>query len=247
MALADEYKKQYAWRDWDKALSHCPVMPGQQVLDLGCGPGDLSAALSARGALVTGVDGNADLLAVAKERCPQGVFEKQDLSALELETGKYDGLWCSFTAAYFTGFESVFAKWKNFLKPKAWVCIIDIDHLFGHEPLSIKTREKLDAFYQEFLQKGHYDFRAGDKIKAVLEKNGFTVTSLSLKDKELSFTGPADSDVARAWQDRLDRMRGMQTFFGADFISFREEFMRCITSAEHQSLCKVICCVGTRG
>jgi len=246
MALADEYKKQYDWREWDKALSQCPIVPGQQVLDLGCGPGDLSAALSARGALVTGVDGNAELLAVARERCPQGVFEKQDLGSLDLEAGKYDGLWCSFTAAYFADFDTVFSKWKTFLKPKAWICIIDIDDLFGHEPLSAKTHDTLDKFYEEFLQKKHYDFRAGGKIKRVLEKNGFTVTSLLLKDKELSFAGPADPDVVRAWDDRLNRMGGLKSFFGAGFTAFREEFMRCITSAEHQSLCKVVCCVGTR-
>ena len=247
MSLASEYKKQYAWRDWDSALSLCPITPDQRVLDLGCGPGDLSAALSSRGVQVTGIDNNAELLAVARERCPQGVFEKQDLNVLNLEPGKYDGLWCSFTAAYFTDFESVFSGWKTFLKPKAWVCIVDIDDLLGHEPLSAKTRDRVCKFYEELLQKKGYDFRAGRKISDVLEKNGFNVKSLILKDKELSFQGPADPDVAQAWEDRFNRMRGLQAFFGEDFTAFKKEFKHCIAAAEHRSLCRVVCCVGTRG
>ena len=71
MSLTEEYRKQYEWRDWSRALSACPIMRGQHVLDLGCGPGDHSAELIIRGAIVTGVDGNEELLAAARNRCPE--------------------------------------------------------------------------------------------------------------------------------------------------------------------------------
>ncbi|PKU23149.1 class I SAM-dependent methyltransferase [Telmatospirillum siberiense] len=41
---------------------------GEQILDLGCGDGRLSAEISARGALVMGADSSADLLAAARGR-----------------------------------------------------------------------------------------------------------------------------------------------------------------------------------
>jgi len=246
MALVDEYRKQYAWRDWNRALSQCPLVPGQQVLDLGCGPGDISAELFNRGVSVTGVDGNPELLFAAKERCPQCTFEKQDLSALNLDLETYDGLWCSFTAAYFIGFEKVFSGWKKFLKRKAWVCLVESDDLLGHEPLSDKTRNTLQEFYEDALRGKRYDFKAGRKIRGALTNNGFSVTSFFLEDKELSFNGSADPDVVKAWIDRFNRMGGLKAFLKDDFTRFKEEFLRCISSSDHQSRCKVICCIGTR-
>jgi trans-aconitate methyltransferase len=152
MTLVDEYRKQYAWRDWNRALSQCPIVSGQHVLDLGCGPGDISAALLNRGASVTGIDGNPELLLAAKEHYPQCTFEKQDLSALNLGLGMYDGLWCSFTAAYFTDFETVFSRWVALLKSNAWVCIVDIDDLLGHEPYPTK----LAALSMNFMKR-HFE------------------------------------------------------------------------------------------
>lgn len=246
MALIDEYRKQYAWRDWDRVLSQCPITQGQQVLDLGCGPGDISAALFSRGASVIGVDGNPELLLAARERYPQCTFEKQDLNALNLKPGMHDGLWSSFTAAYFTDFDAIFSRWAALLKNKAWACIVDIDDLLGHEPLSGKTHSTIHEFYAEAFCEKRYDFLAGRKIQGVLENNGFSITSLVLEDKELSFNGPADAEVKQAWTNRFSRMGGLKTFLKDGFIPFQEEFLQCISSKHHQSLCKVICCIGTR-
>src|SRR5438874_70070 len=46
---------------------------GDGVLDLGCGTGDLAAALARRGARVTGVDVSAGMLAAARSRSLPGV------------------------------------------------------------------------------------------------------------------------------------------------------------------------------
>ena len=68
MSLIDEYRRQYAWRDWKRALSLCPILPGQHVLDLGCGVGDISAEFSAHGVCVLGIDENSEFWAAAKVR-----------------------------------------------------------------------------------------------------------------------------------------------------------------------------------
>lgn len=241
MALTDEYRKQFAWRDWSSALGLCPIEEGQRILDLGCGPGDLALELTKRGASVVGVDGNSELIAAAQERCPQGKFEKQDLNSLSLSPESFDGLWCSFTAAYFTDFRKTFGEWRRFLKKNAWVCIIEIDDLLGHAPLSEASSKFVNEFYNKALISGWYDFNAGRKIGGFLQEAGFRVISTDLGDRELSFNGPADPAVSQAWADRLNRMGGLKSHLGDRFTAFREEFLQCLSSEKHRSRCRVIC------
>lgn len=246
MPLVDEYRRQFEWRDWDRALSLCPALPGQTVLDLGCGPGDVAGLLAARGLTVTGVDANPELLAAARQHHPGVRFEHQDLRQLNLPPGTFDGLWCSFGAAYFVDFAGVCSHWAALLKPAAWLCLIDIDDLFGHEPLSAIWRTRLDAFYEHFLAQAWYDFQAGRKLAPTLASLGFTVQEFELSDAELAFTGPAPAEVLAAWRQRLARMPGLRGFLGANFAGFQAAFLGCLASPEHRSRCRVLGCIGTR-
>lgn len=246
MTLLDEYRKQFAWRDWQKLLSKCPIVPGHRVLDLGCGPGDIAAELIARGSQVTGIDADNELLAAARRQCPTGIFENQNLKDLQLPSNSFDGLWSSFAVAYLTDFGNVFSYWLNFLTKNAWICIVEIDDLLGHEPLPEETRALIEDFYADAFSKRRYDFKAGRKIRPILEDTGFKVEEIELADQELSFNGAAQPEIILAWRNRFDRMGGLKTFLGDRYPHFVEEFTECISSEHHHARCKVIACVGTR-
>lgn len=49
-------------------------LPGERILDLGCGTGDLSAQLAQAGANVTGIDFSPGMIAVARQKYPQIAF-----------------------------------------------------------------------------------------------------------------------------------------------------------------------------
>jgi SAM-dependent methyltransferase len=245
VSLVEEYRRQFSWRDWPHALARCPITRGQRVLDLGCGPGDISAELAARGAVVTGVDRDPELLAAARTRAPDAQFERQDLSELTLPAS-FDGIWCSFTAAYFVPFSTTLARWCTFLKPNAWVCLVDIDDLLGHEPRSDTTRDTVEQFYDEAFEQRRYDFRVGRRLAAALESEGFGVTTTELPDRELAFDGPVSPEVLQAWRARFARMGGLKSFLGNGLGDFSDSFIRTLESPQHRSLCKVVCCVGRR-
>jgi trans-aconitate methyltransferase len=52
--------------------------PGERVLDLGCGTGDLAAAIAGRGATVVGLDASAEMLAAARAKYPEVEFVRGD-------------------------------------------------------------------------------------------------------------------------------------------------------------------------
>src|SRR4051794_29193028 len=67
---------------YEAVLDRIGVGNGTELLDAGCGAG-LAAQLAAqRGAVVSGIDATAALLAIAEERVPSGEFVAGDLETL---------------------------------------------------------------------------------------------------------------------------------------------------------------------
>jgi ubiquinone/menaquinone biosynthesis C-methylase UbiE len=60
------------------------------VLDVGCGTGGFCAFAAARGALVAGVDAEADRIAAARVRVPGGLFELALMEQLPWTDGAFD-------------------------------------------------------------------------------------------------------------------------------------------------------------
>lgn len=245
MNLGEQYTRQFELRSWQEIFDSLPEVRASLVLDLGCAIGDQSAELVARGARVIGLDADEALLATAAARgLANAEFRRADLRApIELET-RVDGIWASFTAAYFPDLTPRLEEWKRHLKPGGWIALTEIDDLFGHQPMSSETQLTLDSFASEALTSGRYDFRMGRKLSSHLESAGFTVQRLvSVPDRELSFEGAAEPKVLAAWIARLERMASLQRFCGADFPKVRAELLGALSSAEHRSKAVVYSCL----
>ena len=249
MSLASEYKRQFEWRDWPPILNALPSLKEQTVIDLGCGVGDLAFELATRGARVIGLDGNEELLLEARSRqISNAEFRQADLRQLPDLGVEADGLWCSFAAAYFVDLPEALSSWAKNLKPAGWIAVTEIDDLFGHEPLTDRTKELLHGYAEESLAARRYDFRMGRKLTGYLEKAGFSVSkTLAVKDQELSFDGPAGPEVIDAWRARFARMKLLRDFCGPNWDQVQQEYLECLYHPDHKSLAKVCCCIATKG
>jgi SAM-dependent methyltransferase len=248
VSLADYYRRQLAWRSWEIVLDALPPLRDRTILDLGCGVGDVAAALAARGARVVGVDLSDELLDAARARAiPRAEFLHADLRAPLALDGEFDGLWSSFAAAYFTELTTALASWRASLKPGGWIALTEIDDLLGHEPLAAEIRALFESYAREALAADRYDFHMGRKLADHLARAGFTVTgTLTLPDRELAFDGPAGADVVEAWRTRLDGMKLLHDHCGPAFPAFREEFLACLARADHRSRARVCCALAVR-
>jgi SAM-dependent methyltransferase len=246
LSLARDYKRQFGWRDWASVFAALPPLDGHTVLDLGCGAGDQAAELVARGARVIGVDTNDEFLADARARgLPNTDFRLGDLRApLDIDE-PMDGLWCSFTAAFFPDLQAALARWTTHLRPGGWIALTEIDDLFGHVPVQPRTKALFDAYADEARAAGRYDFHMGRKLRGHLERASFAVSQvITLADRELAFDGPAEPDVLKAWRNRLDRMKLLREFCGDEFEFLRDDFLSCLIRDTHRSTARVICCIG---
>ena len=248
MNLIEEYSQQYNWRSWSTILDTLPDLDGQLLLDLGCGIGDLTADLSACGAQVIGVDLNEEFVTYANERqIANAQFRVADVRMFRDPHLLVDGIWSSFTVAYFPSLHETVTSWVDHLRPGGWIAMTEIDDLFGHQPLSNRTRELLNRYVEDSLEHSRYDFRMGRKIAGILQQIGLVVLhEFTVPDAELSFSGPASRQVFEAWKARFERMQLLRDFCGTEFEHVRNDFLNCLNRDDHCCDAKVRCCIANK-
>jgi SAM-dependent methyltransferase len=89
------------------------------VLDVGCGPGHVTAHLDALGLPVTGVDLSAEMVRTARERHPELRFEVGEMARLDRVGATLGGLvsWWSLVHTPADRLPSVFAEFHRVLVP----------------------------------------------------------------------------------------------------------------------------------
>ncbi|MFJ2960636.1 class I SAM-dependent methyltransferase [Streptomyces sp. NPDC087270] len=104
---------------------------GRRILDAGCGSGPLSAALRERGALVTGIDSSAGMLALARRRLGDGTpLHVVDLAGpLPFADGAFDDVVASLVLHYLEDWGPTLAEIRRVLGPGGRL-IASVDHPF---------------------------------------------------------------------------------------------------------------------
>jgi ubiquinone/menaquinone biosynthesis C-methylase UbiE len=80
---AARYQDQHSfvWRFGANLIESLHPQPGERILDVGCGTGQLTAEIARSGATVTGLDKSAEMLAEARKNYPGLVFELGDAAS----------------------------------------------------------------------------------------------------------------------------------------------------------------------
>jgi SAM-dependent methyltransferase len=90
-ALYDS-KHSFVWQYGAEVVSLLAPQPGEQILDIGCGTGHLTAKIAESGARVLGVDVSREMVAAARENYPRLEFLHSDARELRLD--------CEFNAVF---------------------------------------------------------------------------------------------------------------------------------------------------
>ncbi len=76
-------KHSFVWRYGANLLELLDPQPGERILDIGCGTGQLTAEIARSGAQVTGLDSSADMLAGARKNYPELSFVLADAAGFD--------------------------------------------------------------------------------------------------------------------------------------------------------------------
>ncbi len=86
-----EARHSFVWQFGQDLLDLLNPKPGERVLDLGCGPGNLTQRIADRGAHVVGLDSSAAMIGQARQNYPRLQFVLGDAAAMKFD-GEFDAV-----------------------------------------------------------------------------------------------------------------------------------------------------------
>lgn len=112
------------WRE--RSLAAIGVGPGDRVLDLACGTGDLAAQAAARGARTTALDFAAAMLRRAHRRRVPAALVRGDAAALPLASGSMTAVVCGFALRNFVSIDAVLGEVARVLAPGGRLAVLEV-------------------------------------------------------------------------------------------------------------------------
>ena len=189
------------WRR--RALRLVGVGPGDVVLDLACGTGDLCEHVRATGARVVGADFARQMLVGAHARGIGADFVQGDAAQLPFADASVSVVTCGFALRNFVDLGAVFDELARVLTPGGRIALIDVDRpenafvRLGHSlyfdrfvPLLGGLLSDRDAY--RYLPQSTVYLPPTEEMFALLAKSGFEAI-----DKQRLFLGSAQILTAR--------------------------------------------------
>jgi trans-aconitate methyltransferase len=112
-----EAKHAFVWKFGQDLIALLDPKPGERVLDLGCGPGQLTRQLADRGAEVVGVDVSLEMIGQARQNYPELQFLLADASKLGFE-GEFDAVFSNAALHWMLDASAVARSISRALRPR---------------------------------------------------------------------------------------------------------------------------------
>lgn len=219
-----------------RTLERLALTAGEQVLDVGCGPGflvrDMAMSVGEQGRVI-GVDSSEPMLQLARRRCAG--FDQVRLiqgraEAIDEAAATFDAVSCSQVLLYVADVEAALAEMCRVLKPGARIVIVETDWrgavIGGPDPKL--SRRVLDA-WDESVASPNLPVKLGP----LLRKQGFNAVSVEaipvlstsytannyavgMLDSLASYArklGAVDQASAEHWLENLRRLGTAGEFF----------------------------------
>lgn len=116
---ATNYQDQYSyvWQYGESLLELLNAQPGERIVDLGCGTGQLAAQIAATGAEVIGLDSDRAMITQAQTNYPHLSFQVADATSFELKDPA-DAIFSNAVLHWITDAEVAAYQIATALKPR---------------------------------------------------------------------------------------------------------------------------------
>jgi ubiquinone/menaquinone biosynthesis C-methylase UbiE len=213
--------RSHRWRTAENSAAYLlpHLHPGQTLLDVGCGPGNITVDLAARVApgRVLGVDAAADAVeaaTVASDRPDRVTFAIGDVYALDVSDGSYDVVHAHQVLQHLSDPVAALQEMRRVLAPGGVVAARDSDYsCFSWAPLDpLLTR--WNELYHAIARHNRAEPDAGRFLLGWAQRAGFTDVVAS------SSTWTYADPESRAWWGGLWADRVEQSSFATQAVEY---------------------------
>ncbi len=192
----------FVWQYGRDLLVLLNAQPGERILDVGCGTGQLTSEITQFGAEVVGIDSSPDMIATARKNFPQLRFEVADVTALTF-ANEFDVVVSNAALHWVRDQPSAIASIARALKPRGRL----VFEMGGRGNL----QHLLDAVYKALRTLGvanpeqllPWSFPSVGEYAPLLEANGLEVDFAVLFDRSTILEG-GDRGL-RLWLEMFGR------------------------------------------
>ncbi len=205
---ADSVLRSHRWRTAENSAPHLlpHLRPGLDLLDVGCGPGTITADLATRVApgRVVGLDRSPDVIAAAAADHPGVTFAVGDVYALDAADASFDVVHAHQVLQHLSDPVAALREMRRVCRPDGVVAVRDSDYAaFTWDPPSPELDRWL-AVYRAVARGNGAEPDAGRRLKGWALAAGFG--SVEVSCTVWTFSTPDE----RAWWGGLwaDRVTG---------------------------------------
>jgi trans-aconitate methyltransferase len=183
--------------------------PGEIIIDLGCGTGELTYQIAQRGATVIGIDSDPNMIHRATQQFPDIEFRLADAASFELPQLLVDAVFSNAALHWVSNAESCVQRIATSLRPNG---------RFVAEFGGNKNVDQITTFLEKVCgkERNPWYFPSIAQYSTLLEKHGIEVLSAELYDRPTPLLG---EDGLRNWIE----------MFGGNFLeghTNREELLQ---------------------
>ncbi len=164
--------------DWTQSI---PIPPKSRALELGCGPGVLSALLETQGVCVTGLDRSAAMVDRARSNAPQSTFLVGDAQSIALPDDSFDIVFAASVVNVVPDPKLLVCEMARVTRPGGPVSVLFPTPLLSQNAAVIARQQDLGGFASAAL--GLWGSKAPkrepDAIVALFREAGFESPSIT--------------------------------------------------------------------
>ncbi len=226
-------------RQRERTLEVINPQNGEQIVDVGCGPGllahRLAEAVGSEGQ-VLGVDSSSSMIALAEDRCSElsnVSFVESDATELTIDDASADAVVCTQVLLYVDDVKKAIAEFSRILKPGRRVIIMETDWRSAvlHSDDEVLTEKIIEA-WDRAVPSPRLPARRGPLLREAgfssVQIDAIPIISTSAVMDEYAMSMATQCAHAAREQGVIDKSQGREWIGSLEQLGAEDAFFFCV-------------------